>query len=134
MKFSFFLPPGVHRYVKGEKLGFPETNNVSFGGSKKEIEKPLVFWFSQNYSKKTKKVLFSKKRTLHALYHLTYLTNMRHPYVWPTARLTFLISGAQLGSDIRIGLLSIGSHHTPTLWGTFARATVFVIAFTFRII
>ena len=42
MKFSFFLPPGVQRYVKGEKLGFPETNNVSFGGSKKEIEK---LWF-----------------------------------------------------------------------------------------
>jgi hypothetical protein len=90
-----------------------------------------------NFSAENKKILFTKKRknisknisTIHIS-----SANMRHPYVWPTARLTFLISGAQLGSDIRIGLLSIGSHHTPTLWGTFTRATVFVIAFTFRII
>ena len=111
----------------------PEGVETYIEPGRKRENMPKLF---RRSSSKKQKVLFSCT-ALEKDVNIRYTTisnNMRHPYVWPTARLTFLISGAQLGSDIRIGLLSIGSHHTPTLWGTFARATVFVIAFTFRII
>ena len=74
----------------------------------------------------------SDRKDAHALYHLTYLTICAYFYVWLTARLTWF-QGRSSEVIFTQGVLSIGSHQMPTLWGIFPMATVFVIAFTLKL-